>query len=88
MNYKKHILFSILFALIIAMISYFVFTYQPYDCSDLTKLTDYQRLDCRTEEVLGVYYWLPHTTQLFFGSIISYWIVYGMITAVKSVLKR
>lgn len=88
MNAKKQILLSILFAFVIAIISYFVFTYQPYDCSDLTKLTDYQRLDCRTEEVLGVYYWLPHTTTLFFCSILLYWAVYGVISAVKSVLKR
>lgn len=70
MDYKKQIAFSILFALIIAIISYFVFTYLPYDCSELSKLTDNQRLECRTAEVLGIYYWLPHTTTLFFVSIL------------------
>ncbi|QLB40114.1 MULTISPECIES: hypothetical protein [Mannheimia] len=88
MDYKKQILYSILFALFMAMISYVVFTYQPYDCSDLTKLTDYQRLDCRTEEVLGVYYWLPHTTTLFFCSILFYWAAYGLLAVMKSLLKR
>ncbi|MFA9488703.1 MULTISPECIES: hypothetical protein [unclassified Mannheimia] len=88
MDYKKQILLSILFAFIIAIISYFVFTYIPFDCSDLTKLNDYQRLECRTAEVLGIYYWLPYTATLFFCSIIFYWVIYGIITVVKSTLTR
>ncbi|HGO5856034.1 Uncharacterised protein [Mannheimia haemolytica] len=88
MDYKKQILFSLLFALVIAIISYFLFTYIPFDCSDLSKLNDSQRLECRTAEVLGVYYWLPHTTTLFFGSVLLYWAVYGVISLVQAVLKR
>lgn len=88
MNYKKQILFSILFALLMAVISYFVFTYLPYDCGNLTQLTDTQRLECRTLEVLGIYYWLPHTTTLFFSSILFYWIVYGVIAGGKFLLEH
>ncbi|HGO5853560.1 TPA: hypothetical protein ACK3JH_000406 [Mannheimia haemolytica] len=88
MDYKKQILFSILFALVIATISYFVFSYIPFDCSDLSKLNDSQRLECRTAEVLGVYYWLPHTTTLFFGSVILYWAGYAVISLVKAIIKR
>lgn len=88
MDYKKQILCSILFAVVIAIISYFIFSYIPFDCNDLTKLNDYKRLECRTAEVLGIYYWLPHTTTLFFGAILFYWAVYGLVSLVQSVLKR
>lgn len=88
MDYKKQILFSILFALAIAVASYFVFSHIPFDCSDFSQLNDSQKLECRTAEVLGVYYWLPHTTTLFFGSVLFYWAVYGVISLVKSQLKR
>lgn len=88
MDYKKQILFSLLFALVIAVASYFVFSYIPFDCSDFSQLNDSQKLECRTAEVLGVYYWLPHTTTLFFSSVLFYWAIYGVAHLTKVMLKR
>lgn len=88
MDYKKQILFSLLFALAIAIASYFLFSYIPFDCSDFSQLNESQKLECRTAEVLGVYYWLPHTATLFFGSVLFYWLIYALIYLFKIILKR
>lgn len=87
MNYKKHILISIIFAFVIGAVSAFFFYYLPYDCND-TSLPEELLLECRTRATLGTSYWLPYSLCLFFFALPFYWAVYGIISAVRCLFKK
>ncbi|QIW14976.1 hypothetical protein A4G20_00605 [Pasteurellaceae bacterium RH1A] len=76
MNYQKHFSLSLLLALVVGLIGYFLFGYLPFDCADYANLPAQAQLQCNSQAVLGVGFWLPYVAFFCFVSIVLYWLVY------------